>query len=201
MATSYKAAIPSLKKFEGGLVFIKTENQWTNRGVQYTTYVALAKQLGLLEPLSLSRFKVMSVKDWEKFIKHYWDKATFQNAIVNEYAALMMFQAYWGSGNTGIAKMQAALNKAYGLNLATDGIVGIKTITAINSNSGAANTMWVALFDYYMALANDYPAKYGAFKQGWANRLNWMKPERNKGLPILALLMGATGIYLYYRGI
>jgi len=197
MAVSYKIALPSLKKFEGGLVYIASEGQWTNRGIQYTTYISLGQKLGLVTPLTLDRFKAMTVADFEKFVKYFWDLATFKNAIKDGDAAVMMFQALWGSGNTGIIKAQQGLNNAYNLNLDKDGIVGVQTVNAINSHSNAANVIWVALFNYYMALVELNPAKYGAFKQGWANRLNWMKPKpKGSDIAIIGLIIGAIGLAL-----
>jgi hypothetical protein len=48
---SYKNILKHVQKWEGGLVYFPEENQWTNRGVQWTTFQKLApKLLGIENP-------------------------------------------------------------------------------------------------------------------------------------------------------
>jgi lysozyme family protein len=192
MAVSYKIAIPSVKKWEGGLTYIQKEGQWTNRGIQFSTYSTLGKSLGLSKPISDANFKAMPLSDWEKFIKYFWDKATFNNTITNGQSALMMFQALWGSGGTGIKRMQLALNDAFGSSLSPDGGVGALTVGVINKHDKQAPAvLWNALSDYYNYLATNSPSKYGAFLDGWMNRLNDIKPiviKTTIGLGTIALV-------------
>jgi len=124
---------PHVFKWEGGLVFHQNEGQFTNMGIQYSTYQALCEKLLNRKP-TMEHFKTMKKAEAEKFINHYWNLATFKNAIKSQEAANLMFQAYWGSGTVGIKEMQKALNAAFKTKLAIEGIVGPQTVGVINNN-------------------------------------------------------------------
>ena len=118
--------LPFVRKWEGGLVYHKGEKQWTNRGVQWTTYQELApKLLGIKNP-NLEEFKKLSSSDADKFIVQFWNTATDDNTIKNQAAANAFFEMLWGGGKSGIKCMQRKIG------VFADGVVGPKTVSAAN---------------------------------------------------------------------
>lgn len=181
MAVSYKNILSHVDKWEGGLVFIPEEGQLTNRGIQWTTFKALAPGLlGIKNPTE-NDLRRLTQAQWERFVKYYWDIATFRNAIKSQEASNLMFQAYWGSGNSGIKEMQRALK------VTPDGQVGAITVGAINKNRNAAHLLYQALTKYYTRLAQQRPERYGRFLKGWLNRLRELEPGKIVSLGMIAL--------------
>lgn len=187
--TSYKNILNHVDKWEGGLVFFPEEGQYTNRGIQWTTFQRLAPQLLDLAAPTLEDLKTITQSQWEKFIQYYWNKATYNNAIKSQDAANIMFQAYWGSGTTGIKEMQRALG------VTADGVVGPQTVKAINSKRDAAGILYTQLENYYRRLASSRPDRYGRFLKGWLNRIAEIKPGA-AALGATALVAIGIGIYL-----
>jgi lysozyme family protein len=188
MAADFRKILPHVDKWEGGLVFIPEEGQYTNRGIQWTTFKALAPNLiGIRNP-TLDDLKNLTQKQWEAFIKYYWDVATFKNSVTNQRAAELMFQAFWGSGATGIKEMQKALK------VTADGKTGPITVKAINTNPKAPEVLYNALESFYRRLATQRPERYGRFLKGWLNRLSELKPDKAAALGII--LIGS--VFLLY---
>jgi len=162
--TSYINILPFVRKWEGGEVYFPEENQWTNRGVQWNTYKQLApKLLGIQNP-TVSDLRNMSQEDGDKFIKYYWDKATFNNSIKNQATANAFFEAYWGGGKSGLKWLQ---NK---IGVFPDGIVGKKTVAKANQYDSEFILKEVLNRFNYLATSN--PSRYGRFLKGWTNRWN-----------------------------
>jgi lysozyme family protein len=200
MAVSYKIALPSVKKWEGGLAYFKNEGQWTNRGVQYSTYLAIGPLLKLSAPLNETNFKKMPLSDWEKFVEWYWNKATYNNSIKNGDSALMMFQAYWGSGGLGIKAMQRALNNNFKSNLAVDGGVGPATVGVINKfGTKVPLVLWAAIENFYKSLAATNPADYGGSLKGWLNRLADIKPKQILDITFVVLIATTIALEIYSK--
>jgi lysozyme family protein len=177
----FRKILPHVDKWEGGLVFIPEEKQYTNRGIQWTTFKALAPQLINLPSPTLDDLKQLTQAQWEAFVKYFWDIATANNAINNQRAAELMFQAFWGSGRTGIKIMQRAI----GVN--PDGQVGPITAGAINRNPNAPQILYNALESFYKKLATDKPERYGRFLKGWLNRLSELKPDKTAAMGIILI--------------
>jgi len=162
--TSYVNILPFVQKWEGGEVYFPEENQWTNRGVQWNTYKQLApKLLGIQNP-TVSDLRNMSQEDGDKFIKYYWDKATFNNSIKNQAAANAFFEAYWGGGKSGLKWLQDKIG------VFPDGIVGKKTVAKANQYDSEFILKEVLNRFNYLATSN--PSRYGRFLNGWTNRWN-----------------------------
>jgi lysozyme family protein len=162
-------------------------------GVQYNTYASLAPQLLGVTP-SLDHFKKMKKSEVNKFIEYFWNKATNNNTIRNQESANLMFQALWGSGPTGIKDMQFAMNKAYNMNLTEDGIVGPKTVAAINSKTKSPEVLYKALEDRYKRLAAS--PTYAQYLRGWLNRLEDLRPFMFAGS---ALIVAAAILFFTLR--
>ncbi|MGR3221385.1 MAG: putative peptidoglycan-binding domain-containing protein [Candidatus Anammoxibacter sp.] len=172
-------------KWEGGLVFFKNENQWTNKGIQYSTYQRLATKLLRVIP-DLIHFKAMTNDEAVKFIEYFWNIATNRNTIKNQDAANLMFTALWGSGKYGIMEMQTGLNKAFDLNLSVDGVSGPKTVEAINSHKDAPAVLYQALEERYRRLGSQ--SQYAKYLRGWLNRLRELLPTTFTAASVIAAL-------------
>ena len=184
----FRKILSHVDKWEGGLVFIPEEKQYTNRGIQWTTFKELAPRLiGISNP-SLDDLKKLTQEQWEKFIQYFWNIATNGNSINNQRSAELMFQALWGSGRTGIKVMQRAIG------VDADGIVGKITTSAINRNPKSPQILYQALEDFYKKLATDKPERYGRFLKGWLNRLSELKPDKAAAMGIIL----AGSLFLLY---
>jgi len=161
---SYKNILAHVHKWEGGLVYFPTEKQWTNRGVQWTTYKALAPKLLNIANPTLDGLKSMTQAQADKFIKYFWDKATYNNSITNQAAANAFFEMFWGGSKYGIKWLQRVL----GVN--PDGNVGPLTIAA--ANKYPPSKLIEEVKKRYVALAKADPSKYNYVLDGWINRWN-----------------------------
>ena len=163
---SFKNILSHVHKWEGGLVYHKGEGQWTNRGVQWSTYKKLApKLLGIAKP-TLEGLKSMSVGQADKFIEYFWNKATFNNSITNQATANAFFEMLWGGGNYGIKWLQRVIG------VYPDGSVGPKTVAA--ANEYPPSILVDEVKRRYNALAKSNPSKYGEYIDGWINRWNYL---------------------------
>lgn len=184
----FRKILNHVDKWEGGLVFIPEEKQWTNRGIQWTTFKALAPKLIGIQNPTINDLKKITQQQWEKFIEYFWNVATNNNQINNQRSAELMFQSFWGSGRTGIKVMQRAIG------VDADGQVGKITTSAINRNPKSPQILYQALEDFYKKLATDKPNRYGRFLKGWLNRLAELKPDKSAAIGIIL----AGSIFLLY---
>ncbi|SFC80699.1 Predicted Peptidoglycan domain-containing protein [Flexibacter flexilis DSM 6793] len=101
------------------------------------------------------------------FKKNYWDKVK-GDQIKNQSVAELLADWAWGSGPvTAVRKAQQALG------LTADGVIGQKTLAALNAKD-SANTFVVlhkAREEHFRAIAQASASKAG-FLDGWLNRLN-----------------------------
>lgn len=76
------------------------------------------------------------------------------------------------------------LNKEYGLNLTVDGIIGPKTLDALNgvNQDSLLKNIATAQRNYYTYLAKSNPEKNGSSLKGWYNRLDSKEKYINKNL-------------------
>ena len=160
---SYTNILNHVRQWEGGLVYFPNENQWTNKGIQWNTYKALApKLLGIANP-TVEGLKKLTQAQADKFIEYFWNIATYGNKIKDQAAANAFFQALWGSGTYGIKDLQKYLG------VKADGVVGSKTVAAANALTNKAG-LFVALEARYRKLAQS--SVYAKYLNGWLNRLN-----------------------------
>lgn len=188
---SYLNILPHVSKWEGGLVYFPEEGQYTNRGIQWTTFKKLAPQLIGLQDPTIEDLKNLTEDQWRKFVEYFWNKATYNNSITRQDAANLAFHAYWGSGIYGIKEIQKAVG------VTADGIIGPQTVAAINKDPKAAEKMHTALDNYYRRLAANKPDRYGRFLKGWLNRLAELKPSFFFGAGII--LVAAAAVYLILK--
>jgi lysozyme family protein len=96
--------------------------------------------------------------------KHYWDKI-YLDQVCNDKVAGFILDWYINSGGSGIKSIQRII----GVN--DDGIVGPKTIAAINNYPGDLFAMLKAgRENFYRSIVRSDPSK-GKYLTGWLNRL------------------------------
>lgn len=164
---------PFILKWEGGFVNDPDDlGGATNKGITFATYCHYRKLKGISEPAILDDLKNISDSEWTEILKTmYWDKWQ-ADRINNQSVANILVDWLWGSGVHGIKRPQKILG------VQVDGIVGDKTINALN----ACDPM-----EIYFAIKNDRirfideickarPANE-KFRKGWLNRINDFKFE------------------------
>jgi putative secretion activating protein len=129
-----------------------------------------------------------SMKDFPKdkakeiYIKDYYYGNKIDK-INDERVALSVFD--WTVNSGGAKKqIQKMLNKEYGLNLTVDGIIGPKTLDALNgvNQDSLLKNIATAQRNYYTYLAKSNPEKNGSSLKGWYNRLDSKEKYINKNL-------------------
>lgn len=161
---NYNTAITKTLQYEGG--WFKEEH--TYRGIMRKYHpdwkgwqVVDANQplkhnqiLPVLEPLVIEFYK-----------SHYWDKIQLDK-VCNDDVAGFVFDWFVNSGTAGIKSIQRALG------LDDDGIVGRKTIHAINNyNGNLLERLKIARTTFFKSIVRNDNSK-AKFLQGWLNRVN-----------------------------
>ena len=164
--------IPFLKKWEGGFVNDPSDlGGATNMGVTLATYAIYCRKKGKPEPTvaDLKQLKLSELTDILKSM--YWDVFRADD-IASQSVANICVDWFWMSGYTAIKKVQRLVGTK------ADGIVGPKTIAAINSRSPLPlfGLIKEARQAYYDEICQARAANK-KFYRGWMNRLNDMKYE------------------------
>lgn len=103
---------------------------------------------------------------------HYWDRWK-ADQIKNQSVANILVDWVWASGAYGVKLPQKILG------VAIDGIVGRKTLEAVNDRDpeGLFNAIKAERIAFIDRICESRPANK-RFKKGWLNRLNDIKFER-----------------------
>jgi lysozyme family protein len=157
-----------------GLLFVSPSEPggMAYKGITYATYNALCKQLLGRDP-SEAHFKSLSNNEAKVFIKHYWDSVG-ANKVESSSIAAWITEMAWGSGVVRSVKtVQQTLNYSFGKSLAVDGVMGTKTLAAINSTdeSKLFDALGVARIKFLKDLAVAKPDK-AQYLDGWLRRVN-----------------------------
>lgn len=167
MANS-KILEPFILKWEGGFVYDKDDlGGSTNMGVTLATYRSVSGSKKTVNDL-----KRMTRVQWGViFKKFYWDKWEADN-IKDQNVANILVDWLWCSGSYGIKIPQRVLG------VSVDGIVGSKTIAAINARDGRElfDTIKQERKDYIDRICQTRPQNK-KFKKGWLNRINSLAYE------------------------
>lgn len=166
-----------LKKFilswEGGFVNDPRDaGGATNKGITLATFRQVYGK-----DKTVSDLKKITDSQWTTiFKKYYWDRWK-ADQIKNKWVAYLLVDWLWHSGKYGITKVQQYLK------LTADGIVGPKTINALNAIDGkkAFTDIWRLRYNYLCAIAK---GNNKVFLKGWLNRLNGIQYgylKTNKG--------------------
>lgn len=138
-------------------------------GVTLDTYTAYCRRKGYPRP-TVVRLHGIPYAQWLDILKTmYWDRWK-ADQISSQSVAEILVDWVWASGKYGITIPQRVLG------VAADGIVGVKTLAAVNARSPER------LFAEIMAERKAYIDRICAsrpannkFKKGWLNRLNAMR--------------------------
>lgn len=163
---------PFIKKWEGGFVNDASDlGGATNKGITIGTYTLYRKSKGLPKP-TVSDLKRMKDAEWlEIFKTMYWDKFR-ADEIQSQSVANICVDWIWMSGATAIKRVQKVLG------VKRDGVVGPKTMSAINSISPLPlfGMIKAERKRYYDEICRKRPANK-KFLRGWMNRLDDLQFE------------------------
>ena len=164
----YKKLKPFILKWEGWFVNDKDDlGGATNKGVTLATFRSVYGQ-----GKTATDLRNMTDQQWETiFKKHFWDKWR-ADEIEDQSVANILVDWLWASGSYGIKIPQRVLG------VAVDGIVGAKTIAAVNAKDGNSFFKEVRQerIDFIDRICNSRPQNK-KFKKGWLNRINAIKYE------------------------
>lgn len=136
-------------------------------GVTISTY-SRYKQIKNKPKPSVNDLKKITLDEWLDILKmFYWDKMK-ADRIENQSIANLCVDMCWGSGSvTAIRKIQKCLG------VAVDGVVGQRTLAALNGFNKAEihSKLWEMRKIWFINIANARPANK-RFLKGWLNRLN-----------------------------
>lgn len=180
---------PYIKKWEGGFVNDPADRGGaTNMGVTIATFDAYCRRKAYPRP-TIERLKKLSEKEWVDILKTmFWDRWK-ADLIKSQKVANILVDWVWGSGAHGIFIPQRLLG------VKVDGIVGEKTIHALNAQD--PDKFFQLVFDARKQFLQDitdgsvkrYEARIGRkatqaelmkhtnkrFLKGWLNRLEDIK--------------------------
>ena len=158
---------PFILKWEGGFVNDPDDlGGATNKGITLSTYKQYRRKKGMPDP-TVSDLKKITDAEWTEVLKTmYWDR-WLADRIINQSVANILVDWIWASGVNGIKRPQKILG------VEADGIVGEKTLEAVNSQDPKV------LFDKIKAdrikfideICKARPANE-KFRKGWLNRIN-----------------------------
>lgn len=158
---------PFILKWEGGFVCDPDDlGGATNKGITISTYTQYCKKKGYPVP-TVESLKNISKSEWsEIFITMYWNRWKAYE-IESQSVANMLVDWLWCSGSPAIKIPQGILG------VQPDGIVGPKTLLALNSRSplplfGEIKEARIAYID---DICKRRPVNE-RFRKGWMNRIN-----------------------------
>lgn len=133
-------------------------------GVTIGTYRSYCRYKGMKTP-TVQDLKNIPYKVWRDIIyTMYWNKWK-ADTIKDQSVANMVVDWVWHSGAATIKKVQTLLG------VTADGIVGPKTIAALNSTNGILEKVYNARKNYFEAIVKRNPSQKKWLK-GWMNRLD-----------------------------
>ena len=133
-------------------------------GVTIGTYRSYCRYRGWKTP-SKQDLKNISYKVWRDIVyTMFWNKWK-ADTIEDQTIANMAVDWVWHSGASTIKKIQALLG------VTADGIVGPKTISALNNDDNIKNKIYQSRKSFFEGIVNRNPSQKKWLK-GWMNRLN-----------------------------
>lgn len=167
-----KKLVPFILRWEGGFVNDPDDlGGATNKGITIGTFREYRKRKGLPSP-TVQELKNLSENEWYEIFKTmYWDRWR-GDEIKSQSVANILIDWVWASGVHGIRRPQRILG------VVSDGIVGKKTIAALNAAYperlfGAIKADRARFIDE-ICKARPKNEKY---RKGWMNRINAIKYE------------------------
>ena len=164
----YRKLKPFILRWGGGYINDQADlGKQTNKGVTLSTYRSVFGK-----NKTVSDLKKITDEQWEFiFKKFYWDKWKADD-INDQNVANILVDWLWCSGSYGIKIPQRVLC------VSVDGIVGSKTIAAINARDGRElfDTIKQERKDFIDRICQTRPQNR-KFKNGWMNRINSLAYE------------------------
>ena len=158
---------PFILSWEGGYANHPNDRGGaTNKGVTLATYRQAFGSRKTADDL-----KQMTDEQWTTvYRRYYWDKWRADDIRCQSVANLLVDWC-WMSGRYGITVPQALLG------VTVDGIVGPRTIAALNGYRAGQDALFKALWNDRRAYFEMVARKPGqsVFLKGWLNRLNGIK--------------------------
>lgn len=166
--------LPFILSWEGGYVNDPIDKGGaTNMGVTIATWRNVGYDKDGDRDIDVDDLKLLSKDDvLSRVLKpHYWDKWK-ADQIKSQSVANILVDWVWGSGANGIKIPQKLLG------LTVDGIVGPKTLAAVNSSDSLAlfNAIKAEREAFLYRIVERDPTQK-RFIKGWLNRLNALKYE------------------------
>ncbi len=165
-----KKLAPIILKWEGGFVNDPDDlGGATNMGVTIATWKSVGYDKDGDGDIDVTDLKLLTVDDViNKVLKpHYWDRWK-ADQINNQSIANILVDWVWGSGTHGVKRPQKLLG------VVADGIVGVKTLTALNSYPNQEELFDIIKEDrkkFIDEICISRPTN-NKFKKGWLNRIN-----------------------------
>lgn len=133
-------------------------------GITIGTYRSYCRYRGQKTP-SVQDLKNMPYKVWRDVVySMYWNKWK-ADTIQDQSVANIVVDWAWHSGAATIKKVQTLLG------VTADGIVGPKTVTALNNTKDIKTKVYNARKAYFEAIIKKNPSQK-KWLNGWMNRLN-----------------------------
>lgn len=163
----YQKLVPIVLKFEGGYSNHPLDKGGcTNSGVTISTF-----RFHFGKNKTCADLKKMSQDEWNYIFKQgYWDR-WHGDEIENQAIANLVVDWVWTSGVYGIKYVQRILG------VADDGVVGTKTIGALNGYTNQKDLfgkIWARRKKHFDDIVKKNPSQK-VFIKGWYNRINAFK--------------------------
>ena len=163
-----KNLAPWILKWEGGFVNDPLDKGGaTNKGVTIAVWKAQGYDKDGDGDIDVADLKLITVEDATMIMKkNYWDRWK-ADQIKNQAIANTLVDWVWGSGAWGIKIPQRILG------VKDDGIVGIKTLEALNKQNPKEflDKLYLARFNFLDGIVASNPSQK-RFIKGWKNRMN-----------------------------
>ena len=168
MATSVEKLAPFVLEHEGGFVNDPLDRGGaTNKGVTIAIWKAQGYDKDGDGDIDVADLKLITEADAIMIMKkNYWDRWK-ADQIKNQAIANTLVDWVWGSGAWGIKIPQRILG------VKDDGVVGIKTLEAINKQNPNKflEKLYLARFNFLDGIVASNPSQK-RFIKGWKNRMN-----------------------------